>query len=237
MVIILLFSSAPSAFASQNIWYDKYVALDNNIGGNFYTNENSNALAWDESYVLRSYLELHDMTGSTSWLNKLTSHVDGMIANASDHDGDGYLGWDTYVYTPVELDNTGFETANATDSTLPDQWIRFQSNSSTAYRSNTSSDKYNGSWGLVLNTNGTSWQSLYQNMNAYEPNTKYVLRFYAKTNGYAAQGKSYVRDLTTNTVLNSVVFSTRLGLTRNSSLRLRRRDIRCKSGLATTIIL
>jgi hypothetical protein len=205
LITAMLFTVPLSASASNNTWYDKYVALENSIGGSYYTNGDSGNLAWSESYVMRSYLTMYELTQDTSWLNKFTTHSDTVIANASDSDADGYLGWDTYTYSPVEVGNYTFETGNTTDSTLPDQWTRFQSTSSTAYRSNAAGDYFNGSWGTVLKTNGTSWQKMYQPMAHYEPNSKYVLRIYAKTNGSLAKGKAYVHDRTTGTILGSIL--------------------------------
>jgi hypothetical protein len=205
LITAMLFTVPSYVSASSNIWYDKYVILENSIGGSYYTNGDSGNLAWSESYVLRSYLTMYELTQDASWLNKFTTHTDTVISNASDTDGDGYLGWDTYTYSPVEVGNYTFETANASDSTLPDQWNRFQSTSTTAYRSNAAGEYYNGSWGTVLKTNGTSWQKLYQPMTNYEPNSTYVLRIYAKTNGSIAKAKAYVHDRTTDTILGSIV--------------------------------
>ncbi|GAA3400902.1 hypothetical protein ACFFNY_15340 [Paenibacillus hodogayensis] len=84
-----------------------------------------------------------------------------------------------------------------------------QSTSATANRSN-ASGAYNpdaaDTWGLVLKTNGSSWQKLYQQV-AYEPNTKYRVAFNGKTNGSAAQGRVYIHDRTSNTILGSVIFN------------------------------
>lgn len=206
MIAILLCTvcfSGSTMYASGNLWYDKYVALENSIGDDRYTSSSSATLAWGESYILRSYLTMYDVTGSTSWLDKFTTHVDTMLSNVNDDDGDGYEGWDTFAYSPVEVDNEGFEEADASDSTLPDSWTRFQSTASTAYR--TTSAAYNGSYGVLLKTNGSSWQKMYQSMKDYEPNSQYVLRVYAKTNGSAAKGKAYVHDRTAGAVLASIV--------------------------------
>ncbi|WJH36547.1 hypothetical protein N6H14_12785 [Paenibacillus sp. CC-CFT747] len=202
--LILLMGVSLPARASGNLWYDKYTALEQSIGGQYYTSPESGTLAWSESYILRSYLSLYQSTKNTAWLDKFTTHSDTILANANDNDGDGYLGWDTYSYSPLDVPNEGFETASATDSTLPDGWVRFQSTSATAYRSNAAGEYNNDSWGLVLKTNGTSWQKLYQPFTGYEPNTHYVLRLYGKTNGSAAKGQAYVYDRTAGTILGSV---------------------------------
>jgi hypothetical protein len=203
MIIMFAGFSFPAS-ATGNTWYDKYVALESSIGGDYYTSPESGNLAWSESYILRSYLSMYQLTKDTAWLNKFTTHTDTVIANANDNDGDGYLGWDTYTYSPLSADNSGFETPSSSDSTLPDQWTRFQSTSTTAYRSNAAGTYNNDSWGLVLKTNGTTWQKLYQPLTSYEPNTHYVLRVYGKTNGSAAKGTAYIHDRTTDTILGSI---------------------------------
>ena len=217
LAVCLLFALFPasSVKATGNLWYDKYVALEDDIGGDTYTSPYSNVLAWGESYVLRSYLVLYELTGNTGWLDKFVLHADTMLDNSNDDDGDGYLGWDTFAYSPVEVDNDGFETASASDSSLPAEWKRFQSTSSTAYRSTGAA--YAGNYGVVIKTNGTSWQKLYQPMKDYEPNSKYVLRVYAKTNGSPAKGHAY----TTAPRIRSWLpcsSTTRNGITTKSSL-------------------
>lgn len=46
----------------------------------------SNIVAWDESYILRSYINLYDLTKNTTWLDKFTTHAGTIIANADDID-------------------------------------------------------------------------------------------------------------------------------------------------------
>ncbi|WNQ08852.1 hypothetical protein MJA45_14445 [Paenibacillus aurantius] len=204
--LLLMVYSVP-AYASGNPWYDKYAAYDNAYGNQYYTSEDSALLAWGESYVLEGYLALYELTKNTSWLTKFKTHADTMVANASDPDGDGYLGWTAHRYSPVVTTNGTFASRSSSDTTLPTGWTRFQSTSSTAYVSSTSGDYYPGSDsnGLVLKTNGTSWQKLYQPLTGYEANTKYNLRFQAKTNGSAAKGEAYIYDRTAGTILTSVV--------------------------------
>ncbi|WP_127580772.1 hypothetical protein [Paenibacillus koleovorans] len=204
----MLFGLTAPALASNNIWYDKYTALESSIGNTLYTSTEGSNLAWGESYILNSYLDLYSLTGSTSWLDKFTTHADTIVANADDIDNDGYLGWSTSTYSPVEDDNWDFETGASGDSTLPANWVRFQSTSSTAYRSTDHAPQVTGSYGVKIHTEptGTKWQSLYQQLNQYAPDTLYVLRMYAKTNGSAAKGRAYIRDKTTGTVIASINF-------------------------------
>ncbi|MDF2670110.1 MAG: hypothetical protein K0R67_2416 [Paenibacillus sp.] len=206
LAVALLVGAVSPAAASNNVWYDKYTALDTSIGGNFYTSKEGSNLAWGESYILNSYLDLYGLTKNTSWLNKFTTHADTIAANADDIDGDGYLGWSTSTYSPLEAANGDFELGTSGDSTLPANWLRFQGTSSTVRR--TTDSAFSGTFGAKISTEptGTKWQSMYQPFISYEPNTKYVLRMNAKTNGSAAKGRAYVRDKTTNTLIATILF-------------------------------
>ncbi|WP_164821399.1 carbohydrate binding domain-containing protein [Paenibacillus koleovorans] len=205
--------TASTVSASTNPWYDQYVAYESVHGGDYYNSPESGTLAWGESYWLNSYMNMYGLTKNTTWLDKIVTHTDAMIANANDVDGDGYLGWSAFRYSPVEIDNTTFATAASGDATLPANWIRFQSTSTTGYRSNASGayHDYGGAppdtWGLVLKTNGTSWQSMYQPLNSFVPNRSYVLNFYAKTNGSAAKGRAYILDTNLSTGVKTIIAS------------------------------
>ncbi|MEF3305563.1 hypothetical protein [Paenibacillus sp. GYB003] len=204
----LVWGPAFSASASSNAWYDSYVTAESSLGDNYYTSNDGGTLAWGESYVSESYLDLYGLTKNTAWLDKLVTHTDTMIATADDIDNDGYLGWSSFRYSPVEVGNWDFETVSSTDSTLPAGWIRFQSTSSTAFLTTDHPTQTSGSRAVEVRTEstGTKWQSLYRPLNDYEPDTLYVLQFYGKTNGSAAKGRAYLRDKTTNTILCSVPF-------------------------------
>lgn len=194
------------AHASGNPWYDKYVAMDAAVGDDYYRSADSATLGWGESYLLDSYVEVYRLSQDTQWLDKIVTHVDGMIADADDDDGDGYLGWQTARYSPVEVDNGGMEAGASGDSTLPAHWIRFQTTSANAYRT---TNRYSGSYAARIDSDGRLWRKLYQPLNTYHPNTVYTLRFYAKTNGSAAGGDAYVYDRTAKQIIcRSFVTST-----------------------------
>lgn len=207
LLVVLLFP-AGTAFASGNPWYDDYVTYNNAHANDYYNTSDSGTLAWGESYLLTSYLDMYELTKSTPWLDKFKTHSDAVLNNASDADGDGYLGWTTARYSPQAIANGKFETAGA-DTTIPASWTRFQSTSTTAYRSSASGDYApsgtcsSDTYGFVLKTNGTSWQKLYQGF-SYVPNTTYTLALSAKTNGSAAKGTAYIHDRTTNTILATI---------------------------------
>ena len=48
-------------------------------------------------------MKLFDVTEDTFWLDKILDHFDRLLANAVDHDGDGYFGWPTERYSAAHL--------------------------------------------------------------------------------------------------------------------------------------
>jgi hypothetical protein len=84
--------------STLNTWYDKFVAYDTSFGTNNYNSTSSATLAWNESYLLRGYVIMYEVTKNTSWLTKLTTHVDAIISHATDIGSDGYLDWGTTRY-------------------------------------------------------------------------------------------------------------------------------------------
>ncbi|TNJ66023.1 hypothetical protein FE784_12675 [Paenibacillus hemerocallicola] len=200
----LLIWSVP-AQASGNLWYDKYVYFESLNGNRWYNLTNANALGWSEAYLLQTYLNVYEASEETQWLDKFVLHVDTIIGNATDLDGDGYLGWENYEASPAKLVNGDFETASPSDGSLPQNWSRTPSTvSGAAYRSNATGDYNSGAWGVVLTANGATYQSLTQSLASYDPEVVYTLRVNAKTDGSAAKGKAYVYDNTTSTVLAQV---------------------------------
>ena len=59
----------------------------------------SGALGWGESSFLRNYMLCYCVTHDAYWLDKIVDHFDRMIASLSDPDGNGYLGWQSVVYS------------------------------------------------------------------------------------------------------------------------------------------
>jgi hypothetical protein len=59
----------------------------------------SGTLGWGESAWLRNYWEMYELTGQTRWWDKIIGHFDRMIANMTDHDGDGFKSWQTKTYS------------------------------------------------------------------------------------------------------------------------------------------
>ncbi|MEJ7692763.1 hypothetical protein, partial [Daejeonella sp.] len=81
-----------------NIWYDKFVTYESASGGAYYNSTNAGTLGWSESYMLRSYVVMYELTKDVAWLNKLTTHADVIIANATDLGSDGYMDWGSTSY-------------------------------------------------------------------------------------------------------------------------------------------
>ncbi|WP_283139475.1 hypothetical protein [Rhizohabitans arisaemae] len=166
---------------TQSEWLTKYSALESQIGHTAYQNPDSANLAWNESYILRSYLDVYSVTGNTAWLDKLVTHTDQVIADADDLDGDGYLGWSTARYSPVELLNPGFETATTGDATLPANWTRFQDTGTYVYRSTDVPPDVTGSRSVRIVAGENKWKKLHQTVaSTYEGGTRHKLRGWGK---------------------------------------------------------
>ncbi len=100
--------------------------------------------------------------------------------------------------------NADFELVNSADSSLPQDWIRWQSNSSNAYR--TESDSAIGDASVAIVTNGSTWQALEQQLGDYEPNTVYTVSFMGKKYG-SINGRVQVYNYTTSAILGELTFS------------------------------
>ncbi|MDF2671128.1 MAG: hypothetical protein K0R67_3434, partial [Paenibacillus sp.] len=111
-----LLGGGAAASAADN-WFDRYKAWDNRHGGEFYSRVDSADLGWQENYVLRSYMNMYEVTKDTGWLDKLVTHADTIMDKASDPDGDGYSGWDSNRFSPGLLANGSFATAASGDAT------------------------------------------------------------------------------------------------------------------------
>ena len=88
-----------SIVSSNNLWYDKFTTYESSAGGAYYQSTNAATLGWSESYMLRSYMTLYEVTKNTNWLDKLVTHADEIIGNATDLGSDGYLDWGTTGYS------------------------------------------------------------------------------------------------------------------------------------------
>ncbi|MCH6256177.1 hypothetical protein MLD52_06430 [Puniceicoccaceae bacterium K14] len=202
----LALSWSNESFASGNPWFDDFVSYDDSRGSLYTATGDAANLAWQESYMLRSYLNLYEASQDTVWLTKFTSHFDTVMGTAYDSDGDGYDDWTTARYSPNPVLNSGFETADSGDSTLPENWIRIGSNSTTAYRTDADGEYREGwacsttTWGLKITTAGSTLQRLYQDIPSYLPGHRYQLNFYAKKGG-SVDGRVFVYDRTTGATL------------------------------------
>ncbi|MGH7945369.1 MAG: hypothetical protein ACREF9_10200, partial [Opitutaceae bacterium] len=90
---VLVSFGASLARATGNLWHDKFVTYETAKGHTKYMSTSTGTLGWQESYMLRSYVLVYELTKSTAWLDKFTTHVDYMIAQTTDTDGDGFLDW------------------------------------------------------------------------------------------------------------------------------------------------
>ena len=183
----------------KDFWRQRVIEGDSllNNGNGYATHMNSDALAWGESYLLQSYVVMYQSYRDKSFLDKITNHFDQMLAHLSRMNRDGFPGWHETKYSLQKVMNGGFEqTAPRTliksaafkspynnDPSLPVAWVRWQSSPSTAYRSSAAGDFHAGSAGLVVRTNGISWQVVEQGLSTYVPDAAYQVSFYGRTNG------------------------------------------------------
>jgi len=68
-------------------------------GKGYSDSPDSGMLGWAEASRLLMYIKCYRVSEDTYWLDKIVEHFDRMIANLSDPDGDGYLGWQTITYS------------------------------------------------------------------------------------------------------------------------------------------
>lgn len=98
-----LFLAATACFAQLDraAMVEAYKQFDQakNDGQGFSAEADSGALGWGEAGYLRAYSDLWQATGDAYWLGKIEDHFKRIIANASDPDGDGFLGWQTATYS------------------------------------------------------------------------------------------------------------------------------------------
>lgn len=104
-----------------------------------------------------------------------------------------------------EVKNSDFETADAGDATLPDQWSRLGSSTYT-YLSGSSGEYYSGDKGVVVKSNGVGWQEIYQRL-PYTPGETYSLTAMGKTNSASAYGRILVYNLTDQTYILDQTFN------------------------------
>jgi hypothetical protein len=107
-------------------------------------------------------------------------------------------------WDPQKVANNGFEFTTSSDSTLPARWSRGAGSTSGTIYSD-SVNKKSGNLGLtVASTTATSsWQMLYQDWKNWYASTSYQISFDAKTDGGAAGGRFFIKDITANVVLGT----------------------------------
>ncbi|MEX1029350.1 MAG: hypothetical protein WDZ91_04790 [Paenibacillaceae bacterium] len=211
VVLLITMLFATSAYATGNTWYDDYVAYESANENNYTSITETDAafLAWQEGMLLRSYINLYELTKQTSWLTKFTDHFDIVKGKANDGDGDGYLDWTTARYSPSLASNGNFEIADSGDATLPKDWTRSGSTATTAFRTNAAGNYVSGgacsalTWGLQLTTDGSTLQRLYTDISSYEANLPYNFSLVGKKGG-TVDGHAFIYDRTANAVLASI---------------------------------
>jgi len=200
--------SASFARATDNPWFEKFTTYDAAHGDDYAGNADAAFIAWQESFMLRSYLNLYAATKDTYWLTRFTGHATSVFGSLHNWDGDAYRDWTTARYAPPIVANGLFATGATGDSLLPDGWTRDgTTTSTTAFRTNAAGEYISScnsnTWGFKLVTNGVAQQRLMQAL-TYEPGARYQLSIYAKNGGSTVHGRAFVYDHTAGALLASV---------------------------------
>lgn len=100
---IAVTATAPKAVTTD--WYTLYARWEAKHGDRWTDSLDGGEVAWGESYVLWTYIDLYEAFGETIWLDKLVAHTERIFANLRDepHDPphshvdpryvDGFYGW------------------------------------------------------------------------------------------------------------------------------------------------
>jgi hypothetical protein len=72
-------------------------SINKGVGYSYSTD--SGILAWGESYILSSYVQMYRDTGNTAYLDNFMYQANRVLANARDVVGNGYLGWASTRYS------------------------------------------------------------------------------------------------------------------------------------------
>lgn len=110
-VLLLVFYMNVPGFCqtvTREFLINKYNSIDNSInrGGGYgnYNNEKG-TLAWGESYILESYLDMYSATKDSYYLNKFVTQADLVVKNADivrgekDYRGQSVTGWRSTYYS------------------------------------------------------------------------------------------------------------------------------------------
>jgi len=221
-------SSVSAQTHTRAEWITKYDALNQGLNGGagYSSSSDSSTLAWAQSNILLSYLNMYEATQNTSYLNTFVSQVNTMIGTMDDANNDGYNGWDTEIYSVNILRNSGaenvdlanadtqvpktlhfeenFETPSGSDSTLPAGWTRWQSNSTTAYLDSSNADA--GTYGCTVKTRPAAGWQVIEKVITYEADRIYLVKFRGKIAGTGSKGYISVEDATTSAILGKIDF-------------------------------
>ncbi|MCU6707435.1 carbohydrate binding domain-containing protein [Paenibacillus sp. J5C_2022] len=191
-----------------------------NFGRGVSESPDGGALAWGESYYLKSYMNMYDATGDKVWLDKMTDHFDRMLLNAWDHNGDGYKGWPDIRYAHNQVKNGQFAIEGSlagdeaellmngsfeVDSDLngiPDGWQQ-EGNPLSGSRSVLPDDVFHGSAGFILESDGAQTNRLVQQLD-YVPGETYVVEGFSGVDTEKTQAKIEIYHEAGNKVLGYV---------------------------------
>lgn len=136
--LILSISTERSAYAqpaieklSRAALIERFTALDMALNkGEGYSNfDNAEGkLAWEESYLMESYLVMYEATHDKRWLGKFVAHAQRVVSNTDkargirDYKGRSEVGWSSLIYSP----QYGWKKGDKIErSTVNKPWIMF----------------------------------------------------------------------------------------------------------------
>lgn len=151
-------------------------------------------LGWNEAYVLDSYFALYENAQDTAYLDKMISSIDYSLSYLSDHDQDGYAGWQTARYAERKFPQNGnFEEPIAyaeagLDVPLPLAGFVASSGSDPAKIT------IGGPDADVVLESSASTQKLTYSLTDYVPDVEYVMSFRYRSDGAGAGARLFMYD-------------------------------------------
>lgn len=216
--MVLAAALMPTSVGAQDTSTDRFLNGDQNVnfGRGVSDSPNGGSLAWGESYYLDSYVTMYETTGDSKWLDKIVDHTDRMIGNATDHDGDGALGWKDHTAAHNQLKNDTFTLEGSIDprvemavygsfeqdadsNHIPDGWT-VQGAAGSVYRSTATGSAFSGSAGAVIESDGINENRLVQNM-AYTPGITYGVESFVSVDSEMTQALVQVYNASTDSVI------------------------------------
>ncbi|MDF2657684.1 MAG: hypothetical protein K0Q94_475 [Paenibacillus sp.] len=169
-----------------------------------------------QAYTIESYLQQYETTNRNEWLDKFVEQANRIIGNAEDPEGDGILGWYDARYSHKQIKNGDFTITGAPPSAtelltnrsfetdanadnIPDGWT-VQGSSASVNRSTSLGDAYEGSAGVIVESDGTNANRLVQSFSVTAGKT-YVVEAFAGTQTEKTAARIEIFNPATNAIV------------------------------------